>query len=152
MAYFIFLKYLRSLEEFRKNPCVQITPKSPCANFQSLGIFKNSISITKEIFFNFRPNRPSGQPTHPAFWPLEAKQAELAHQAVPPFPSSLPHRADDAEASSFRAATPWAPRCPSPMPWSNPNGRPFLNSVACLYSVVNPPSSLCVTGAFMAGH
>jgi hypothetical protein len=30
-----------SLEEFRKNPHVKISPKSPCANFQSLGIFKN---------------------------------------------------------------------------------------------------------------
>jgi hypothetical protein len=45
MAYFIFLKYLRRLEEFRKNPHVKIPPKSPCANFQSRGIFKNSIFI-----------------------------------------------------------------------------------------------------------
>jgi hypothetical protein len=45
MAYFIFPKYLRSLEEFRKNPHVKIPPKSPGANFQSLGIFKNSIFI-----------------------------------------------------------------------------------------------------------
>jgi hypothetical protein len=59
MAYFIFLKYLKSLEEFRKNPHVKITPKSPCANFQSLGIFKNSIFIRKGIFFRFRPIRPS---------------------------------------------------------------------------------------------
>ncbi len=59
MAYFIFLKYLRSLEEFRKNPHVKIPPKSPCANFQSLGIFKNSIFIRKGIFFRFWPIRPS---------------------------------------------------------------------------------------------
>jgi hypothetical protein len=32
---------LRSLEEFRKNPHVKIPPKFPCANFQSLGKFKN---------------------------------------------------------------------------------------------------------------
>jgi hypothetical protein len=31
-----FLKSLKSLEEFRKNPHVKIPPKSPCANFQSL--------------------------------------------------------------------------------------------------------------------
>jgi hypothetical protein len=43
MACFIFLKYLRSLEEFRKNPYVKIPPKSPCANFQSLCILKNKI-------------------------------------------------------------------------------------------------------------
>jgi hypothetical protein len=60
MAYYIFLKSLRSLEEFRKNPHLKIPPKSPSTNFQSLGEFKNSIFIGKEIFFNFRANRPSG--------------------------------------------------------------------------------------------
>jgi hypothetical protein len=30
-------------------------------------------------------------------------------------------------------------RCPSPAPWSDPNGGPLLNSAVCLYSVVNPP-------------
>jgi hypothetical protein len=59
MAYFIFLKYLDSLEDFRKNPHVKIPPKSPCANFQSLGIFKNPIFIRKGIFFRFRPIWPS---------------------------------------------------------------------------------------------
>jgi hypothetical protein len=59
MAYFIFLKYLRSLEEFRKNPHIKIPPKSPCANFQSLGIFKNVIFIQKGIFFRIWPIRPS---------------------------------------------------------------------------------------------
>jgi hypothetical protein len=59
MAYFIFLKYLRSLEKFRKNPHVKIPPKSPCANFQSIDIFKNSIFIQKGIFLRFRPIQPS---------------------------------------------------------------------------------------------
>jgi hypothetical protein len=59
MAYFIFLKYLRSLEEFSKNPHVKIPSKSPCANFQSLGIFKILIFIQKGIFFIFWPIRPS---------------------------------------------------------------------------------------------
>jgi hypothetical protein len=49
MAYFNFLKYMRSLEEFRKNPHVKIPPKSPCANFQSLGIFKNQILYGKQF-------------------------------------------------------------------------------------------------------
>jgi hypothetical protein len=30
---------LRSLEEFRKNPCVQIPSNSPCRNSQSLAKF-----------------------------------------------------------------------------------------------------------------
>jgi hypothetical protein len=55
MAYYIFLKSLRSLEEFRKNPHVKIPPKSPCPNFQSLGKFKNPILIQKFLFFAFGP-------------------------------------------------------------------------------------------------
>jgi hypothetical protein len=48
MAYYIFLKSLRSLEEFRKkNPHIKIPPKSPRTNFQSLGIFENPIFILK---------------------------------------------------------------------------------------------------------
>jgi hypothetical protein len=39
MAYFSFLKYLDSLEDFRKNPHVKFLPKSPCAIFQSSTIF-----------------------------------------------------------------------------------------------------------------
>jgi hypothetical protein len=74
MAYFIFLKYLDSLEDFRKNPHVKIPPKSPYANFQSLDIFKTSIFNQKRFFFNFRPNRPSGQPAHPAFRPTRPKR------------------------------------------------------------------------------
>jgi hypothetical protein len=55
MAYYIFLKSLRSLEEFRKNPHVKIPPKSPCANFQSLGKFRNPILIQKIFFLAFGP-------------------------------------------------------------------------------------------------
>jgi hypothetical protein len=39
MTYFIFLKYLDSLEDFRKNHNVKIPSKSPCANFQSSAKF-----------------------------------------------------------------------------------------------------------------
>jgi hypothetical protein len=63
MAYFIFLKSLRSLEEFRKNPHVKIPPKSPSTTFQSLGKFKNPILIRKFLFLisawpTLRPTRP----------------------------------------------------------------------------------------------
>jgi hypothetical protein len=57
MAYFIFLKPLRSLEEFRKNPHVKIPPKSSCANFQSLGIFKNQILFGNH--FSLIPAQPA---------------------------------------------------------------------------------------------
>jgi hypothetical protein len=58
MAYYIFLKSLRSIEKFKKNPHVKIPPKSPCANFQSLGKFKNLIFNSKLSFLRFRPGRP----------------------------------------------------------------------------------------------
>jgi hypothetical protein len=61
MAYFIFLKYLRSLEEIRKKTHVKIPPKSPCANFQSLGKFKNSLSLFSARP-TLRPTRPLAQP------------------------------------------------------------------------------------------
>jgi hypothetical protein len=59
MADLIFLKYLRSLEEFRKNPHVKIPPKSPSTNFQSLGIFKNQILFGIEFSFTFGPTGPA---------------------------------------------------------------------------------------------
>jgi hypothetical protein len=59
MAYYIFLKSLRSLEEFKKNPHVKIPPKSSSTNFQSLGKFKNPIFIRKEFFLRICPTWPS---------------------------------------------------------------------------------------------
>jgi hypothetical protein len=55
MAYYIFLKSLRSLEEFRKNAHVKIPSKSPSTNFQSLGKFKSPILIRKFFFLAFSP-------------------------------------------------------------------------------------------------
>jgi hypothetical protein len=55
MAYYIFLKSLRCLEEFRKNPHAKIPPKSPCANLQSLRKFKNPIFNLEILFFAFGP-------------------------------------------------------------------------------------------------
>jgi hypothetical protein len=68
MAYFIFLKYLRSLEEFRKNPQVKIPPKLTCANFQSLGKLKNPIFNSKIFLLHFRPSYPY-RPTRPLAQP-----------------------------------------------------------------------------------
>jgi hypothetical protein len=91
MAYFIFLKDMRSLEEFRKNPHVKIPPKSPCANFQSLGKFKNPIFNSKILFLRFQPGQPYGPlglwPNRPR-WPLSSRRpkppllAHLAHASV----------------------------------------------------------------------
>jgi hypothetical protein len=78
MAYYIFLKSLRSLEEFRKNPHVKIPPKSPCANFQSLDKFKNPIFNSKFSFLCFRPGRPCGPL---GLWPSRLPLASLSPQA-----------------------------------------------------------------------
>jgi hypothetical protein len=60
---YFFLKSLRILEEFRKNPCVKIPLKSSCANFQSLGKYKNLIFISKRNFFQLL-----AQSAQPAFF------------------------------------------------------------------------------------
>jgi hypothetical protein len=84
MAYFIFLKYFDSLEDFRINPHVKIPPRSPPTNFQSFDIFKNQIVIQKRFFPHFLPNRPSGQPAHPAFWPSRGPFFFLFNWPSPP--------------------------------------------------------------------
>jgi hypothetical protein len=80
MACYIFLKSLRSLEEFRKNPHVKIPPKSPSTNFQSLGKFKNPILIQKFFFPDFRPSRPRG--------PLGIWPSQPTGRAIPRRPKS----------------------------------------------------------------
>jgi hypothetical protein len=87
MAYYIFLKSLRSLEEFRKNPLVKIPPKSPSTNFQSLDKFKNPILIRRFLFFLiFGSADPaarlaSGPARPPAVPSLQAEITWLAHPA-----------------------------------------------------------------------
>jgi hypothetical protein len=90
MAYFIFLKYLRSLEEFRKNPHLKIPPNFPCANFQSLDKFKNPIFNSKIFLLHFRPGYPY-RPTRPLAQP--APLAPLLPQAEANFagPSRSAH-------------------------------------------------------------
>jgi hypothetical protein len=87
-----FLKSLSSLEEFRNNPHVKIPPKSPCANFQSLGIFKNKILFGKEFSPSlsahsaFRPSRgPFSfffQPTNFPSPPHRASASRLAQPTI----------------------------------------------------------------------
>jgi hypothetical protein len=97
MAYCIFLKSLRILEEFRKNPCVKIPSKSPYTHFQSLGKFKIPISIPKGFFSAFGPIGPAAsRPTHPFGSPrpadlllpphAETEQASPDGLAPPPSP------------------------------------------------------------------
>jgi hypothetical protein len=80
-----FLKSLRSLEEFRKNPHVKIPPKSTSTNFQSFGKFKNPIFIQKEFFLRIWPTRPSlarAGPLHTAGRRHACAQPILAYAAL----------------------------------------------------------------------
>jgi hypothetical protein len=83
MAYYIFLKSLRSLEEFRKNLHVKIPPKSASTNFQSLAIIKNQFFIRKRIFLHFRP-RTAQRPVGPS---------GLLARPLSPVPPLLPRAA-----------------------------------------------------------
>jgi hypothetical protein len=93
MAYYIFLKSLRSLEEFRKNPHVKIPPKSPSTNFPSLGKFKIQFLIQKSFFFTFGPAtqpRPISFFFQPAAFPSPRWASALSR---PGHPSGAPHPA-----------------------------------------------------------
>jgi hypothetical protein len=103
-----FLKSLRSLEEFRKNPHVKIPPKSPSINFQSLGKFKNPIFTSEILFLDFSPAdlaaHPAGQPSQPTGRAapvgrnrpgrpiLPARRSRVRGKYVFPFGSRLPSR------------------------------------------------------------
>jgi hypothetical protein len=121
MAYFIFLKYLDSLEDFRKNPHVKIPSKSLCANFQSLGIFKNPIFIQKRTLLRFWPIRPSltraGLLCPQGSCSAHSAQAALAYLPKGVFPSTLLIPATTPSLSHVTAM--WAPPInliPFPMP------------------------------------
>jgi hypothetical protein len=82
MAYYIFLKSLRSLEEFRKNPHVKIPPKSPSTNFQRLGKFKNPIFNSEIPFLGFGladlAAHPASQPSQ-----LTGRAAPIGRNRLP---------------------------------------------------------------------
>jgi hypothetical protein len=112
MTYFIFLKYLRNLEEFRKNPHVKIPPKSPCANFQSLGIFKKSNFIRKRIFLTFGPTGPAASRPIRSFDPAAALFF-LSNWPFPPLPLGLSLSAGPAHFTAQRPSSSSSPRRPS---------------------------------------
>jgi hypothetical protein len=88
MAYYIFLKSLRRLEEFRKNLHVKIPPKPP-TNFQSLGKFKNIIFIRKEFFHRIQPTRPSWPAHSPGLGLPAGPSRPTPPRPKPPSPLGL---------------------------------------------------------------
>jgi hypothetical protein len=109
MTYYIFLKSLRSLEEFRNNPHVKIPPKSPCANFQSLGIFKNQFLFGKEF--------SSSLPAHPAFRPSRGPFLFFSGRAHPLPTGPRPH------GRPSRPTRRWRPAESSPPPQEDASSR-----------------------------
>jgi hypothetical protein len=141
MAYYTFLKSLRSLEEFRKNPHTKIPPKSPPTNFQSLFIFKNPIFIQKRIFpslsaqSNQRPTGPSGlsaHAAHPTFLPPPALKQGAA---------TITGRAPPSN------ATPASPRHGCAAPTSTPHPAPITPPPLFI-----PPSKTPVKERAISSH
>jgi hypothetical protein len=149
MAYYIFLKSLRSLEQFRKNPHVKIPPKSHSTNFQSLGKLKKNPILNSEILFlDFGPTdlaaHPASQPSQhtgcaaPAGQnrpgrPIQhARRSRLRGKYVFPFGSRLPSRPHLPRLSVNRApdvsSTPTSSRPSSPAPPPIPGHRASLSS------------------------
>jgi hypothetical protein len=125
MAYYIFLKSLRSLEEFRKNPHVKIPPKSPSTNFRSLGEFKNPIFNSEILFPYFRPGRPCGPL---GLWPSQPTGLATPAGRNPPRP---PHLARASVASSREYVFPFSSRLPSwpPLPRLSVKWAPAVSSI-----------------------
>jgi hypothetical protein len=107
MAYYIFLKSSRSLEEFRKNPHVKISPKSPCTNFQSLCKFKNLILYSERNFFHLPPQ--SAQPPHRPAWPL----GPLGPTSLSSFSCT-----EAGDATAVGLAPPWLHPAMDALPWA----------------------------------
>jgi hypothetical protein len=111
MAYYIFLKSLRSPEEFRKNPHVKIPPKSPSAISQSLAIIKNQILFGKEFSFIFSPIGPAAsrpaRPLSPAGYrplPLFSRRPRTRARPIPAY-AALAYLPKDISSSSVRSPT-----------------------------------------------
>jgi hypothetical protein len=65
MACCIFLKSLRILERFRKNPNIKIPPASPCRNSQSLAKFQNPLEIANQFLTESSPSIWPDRPNLP---------------------------------------------------------------------------------------
>jgi hypothetical protein len=81
---------------------------------------KIHFSFRKEFFLHFRPNRPSGQPAHTAFWPTQPTRPFflLPHRSkVPPPSSAVRRRPTPPRLHPAMGALPRAPHCfPRPLP------------------------------------
>jgi hypothetical protein len=120
MAYHIFLKSLRSPEEFMKNPHIKIPPKSPPTNFQSLCIFKK----IQNLFGNNSP-QISAHPAQPRLcWP--ASPAALAY--LPKGASSLSLHSPATMLRLSHVSAKWAPTVRSTPFFASADPNPITTS------------------------
>jgi hypothetical protein len=150
MAYFIFLKSLESLEDFKKNPHVQIFSKSPCAIFfEVLPNSENQSKNRKYISFTFGPfglSCQNGPPASPAHFPSSAHQprwsTDLGLLVSPSCPAPsllLPHTDRALSTSSVRCrATPSL--CPPRRHGREPSGHALSPSPPLLATSTSPSS------------
>jgi hypothetical protein len=128
MAYYIFLKSLKILEEFWKYRHIKISPKSPCTISKAFVNSKKYILFPKGIPPSFRPNRPNSQPAHSAFWPTRphssSSRTEVEHASHHRRPASRhPHgcpRLRPLKGKSRRVTRPSFPHYTVPPPLFNP--------------------------------
>jgi hypothetical protein len=94
MAYYIFQKSLRSIEEFRKNPHLKIPPKSPPTKFPKPLYIQKSNFYLKGIF---PPNSAhSAQPACPLPRPWPADRPKPSNPPLrPTSPATPPSLPDD---------------------------------------------------------
>jgi hypothetical protein len=87
MAYCIFLKSLRILEEFRKYPRIKIPHKSPCANSQSPTKFQNPLGNWKSLLLeilSWNLARPTQAPWRRPILHRRPPPPQPAHSACEP--------------------------------------------------------------------
>jgi hypothetical protein len=120
-----FLKSLRGLEEFRKNPHVKIPPKYPSTNFKSLGKFKNPIFNSEILFLDFGPADLEAHSASGPASPLAAPPPQA--ETVPAGPSSprIGRIFTGNTSSRFGSSLPSRPPLPRPFD----NRTPAISSV-----------------------
>jgi hypothetical protein len=126
MIYFIFLKSLESLEDFRLIPLSKFLPNLLVQNFKALPNSKIQFKIQKEIIPLFQPEQPNwpsspfhpsplGRPDHLHFtwasasWPFQPTPAPSSPSSSKPLP---PPRAR----ASVRHHARWPPHPPLLLP------------------------------------
>jgi hypothetical protein len=114
MSYYIFLKSLGNLEEFRKIPISKFLLHLLLQISRALVYLKIQFLFRKEFSFNFRPNQPSGQSAHPAFQPTQPNRPFflLPHRSKEPPPSPVVrHHPTPPRLHPTMGALPRAPHC-----------------------------------------